>query len=408
MDEYNNIVGFSGRSIIQNENVKYLNSKSNEFFKKDNLFYNMQNVINNEFEKIYLLEGFFDVISMHKMGYKNTLGLMGTSFTNNHLNILNKELCKTIVLALDNDEPGFKATLNIAKILKQTDKILMTFDNYLEKYKDIDSLIQGNKRYFHEIEENNITVAEFLINKHFPNLIKVNVNEKLSLINEVEDFIAENGDLNLITYYSKILAEKTNLDYNDVKLKIEKKIEKLNHYKSKNIYLDNLKRERYIPISNNFSDKISNEINIKENYTILNQTKKTENNYVDFEKVNNDKMINLEKTLLTLMAINPKITFLFKTKLNYMNIEKIDKEYKKIKSILNILYEIKNDYSYGDVLKEIDNSNIIESLKKEYKNDVLKYINNIDEKKMYTLSEIYDQSNNIIAELTKYMKLKNY
>ena len=405
-DEFNNIVGFSGRTLSKNENVKYLNSKSNEFFKKDSLFYNMHNVINNELEKIYLVEGFFDVISMYKMGYKNVIGLMGTSFTNNHFNILSKEPCKTLVLALDNDEPGFKATMNISRILKPTEKVLMNFDNYLEKYKDIDSLIQGNKRYFHEIEENNITVSEFLINKHFPNGIKVNINEKLSLINELEDFIAENGDLNLISYYSKILADKTGLAYGDVKTKIESKIRKIDSNKSNNIYIDHLKKEQYLETPKAITNPVNKNNYDKENYHTLTQTKKIENNYIAFEKINEDKMINLEKTLLVLMAINPKTTFLFKTKLNYMNLEKNHKGYKKIKNILNMLYEINNNYSYKDVLKIIENSTLIENVKKNYANEVMKNISNIENKKICTISEIHDQSHDIINELKKYIKLK--
>ncbi len=405
-DEFNNIVGFSGRTLSKNENVKYLNSKSNEFFKKDSLFYNMHNVINNELEKIYLVEGFFDVISMYKMGYKNVIGLMGTSFTNNHFNILSKEPCKTLVLALDNDEPGFKATMNISRILKPTEKVLMNFDNYLEKYKDIDSLIQGNKRYFHEIEENNITVSEFLINKHFPNGIKVNINEKLSLINELEDFIAENGDLNLISYYSKILADKTGLAYGDVKTKIESKIRKIDSNKSNNIYIDHLKKEQYLETPKAITNPVNKNNYDRENYHTLTQTKKIENNYIAFEKINEDKMINLEKTLLVLMAINPKTTFLFKTKLNYMNLEKNHKEYKKIKNILNMLYEINNNYSYKDVLKIIENSTLIENVKKNYANEVMKNISNIENKKICTISEIHDQSHDIINELKNYIKLK--
>ena len=405
-DEFNNIVGFSGRTLSKNENVKYLNSKSNEFFKKDSLFYNMHNVINNELEKIYLVEGFFDVISMYKMGYKNVIGLMGTSFTNNHFNILSKEPCKTLVLALDNDEPGFKATMNISRILKPTEKVLMNFDNYLEKYKDIDSLIQGNKRYFHEIEENNITVSEFLINKHFPNGIKVNINEKLSLINELEDFIAENGDLNLISYYSKILADKTGLAYGDVKTKIESKIRKIDSNKSNNIYIDHLKKEQYLETPKAITNPVNKNNYDRENYHTLTQTKKIENNYIAFEKINEDKMINLEKTLLVLMAINPKTTFLFKTKLNYMNLEKNHKEYKKIKNILNMLYEINNNYSYKDVLKIIENSTLIENVKKNYANEVMKNISNIENKKICTISVIHVQSHDIINELKNYIKLK--
>ena len=106
------------------------------------------------------------------------------------------------------------------------------------------------------------------------------------------------------------------------------------------------------------------------------------------------------------MAINPKTTFLFKTKLNYMNLEKNHKEYKKIKNILNMLYEINNNYSYKDVLKIIENSTLIENVKKNYANEVMKNISNIENKKICTISEIHDQSHDIINELKNYIKLK--
>ena len=85
-------------------------------------------------------------------------------------------------------------------------------------------------------------------------------------------------------------------------------------------------------------------------------------------------MLNLKKTLLVLTAKKPKTTFLCKTKLNKMNHEKKHKVYKKIKNILNMHYEINNNYSYKHVLKIIENSTLIENVKKNYADEVMKNI----------------------------------
>ena len=106
------------------------------------------------------------------------------------------------------------------------------------------------------------------------------------------------------------------------------------------------------------------------------------------------------------MAKNQNTPFLFKTKLNYMNPEKKHKEYKKIENILNMVYEINKKYSYKDVLKIIENSTLIEYVKKNYAHEVMTNISKIENKKICTISEIHDQSHDIINELKNYIKLK--
>ena len=51
-----------------------------------------------------------------------------------------------------------------------------------------------------------------------------------------------------------------------------------------------------------------------------------------------------------------------------------------------------NNYSYRDVFKNIENSTLIENVKKNQANEVMKNITNMENKKICTISEIHDQS----------------
>jgi len=61
----------------------------------------------------YLVEGFFDVISLNKAGVVNCLAILGTNVSQTQINML-KKLGKKIILFLDGDQAGKKATVKIA------------------------------------------------------------------------------------------------------------------------------------------------------------------------------------------------------------------------------------------------------------------------------------------------------
>lgn len=85
-DIRNNVLGFGGRSIDQEQQPKYLNSPENYVFKKGSIFYGF----NWAKEKIkttgfsIIVEGYFDLVKMHLSGFNNTLASLGTALTDSH------------------------------------------------------------------------------------------------------------------------------------------------------------------------------------------------------------------------------------------------------------------------------------------------------------------------------------
>ena len=75
-----NVVGFGGRSLTQS-NPKYLNSPETEIFKKKEILYGFYEGLayTKERKRIIIVEGYFDVMSMHQEGFSETVAPMGTS-----------------------------------------------------------------------------------------------------------------------------------------------------------------------------------------------------------------------------------------------------------------------------------------------------------------------------------------
>ena len=85
-----NIVGFSGRIIQKSDMAKYINSPETEIFIKGDTFYHYYAALNSikKSKKVYLCEGFMDVIAYFKSTIPHAIALMGTAFTKNHLKAL--------------------------------------------------------------------------------------------------------------------------------------------------------------------------------------------------------------------------------------------------------------------------------------------------------------------------------
>ena len=71
-----------------------------------------------QYDLVILVEGAFDTIYMHQLGFKNTLGILGSNLSEKQHKLL-QGVCKQIYLLFDNDIGGSKAAINIGKVLKR-------------------------------------------------------------------------------------------------------------------------------------------------------------------------------------------------------------------------------------------------------------------------------------------------
>lgn len=110
-DSQGRVIGFGGRSMDGRE-PKYLNSPESSVFRKASTLYGLysaKGAIGKEGSAI-IVEGYFDLLSLRKAGFVNSVATMGTALTLEHLRNI-KRYAKAAYVLFDNDEAGKKAAL---------------------------------------------------------------------------------------------------------------------------------------------------------------------------------------------------------------------------------------------------------------------------------------------------------
>lgn len=243
-DQNNNIVGFSGRTLDENENIKYLNSKSSDFFNKESILYNFSNIKDSDLENIWIVEGFFDLISLKALGFNNVVSLMGLNFSDKHINLLKSNNIETINFCLDNDKAAFNAFVNFLKDIKD-DFNINVYGKYDFNLKDINELFLNDKIQAKNVLINYRSPIKYILDSILEfrkDYDKLTIARKLvSLINKIElyDPLTIDNDLN---YASKLLDINVDKLNESISIKLNKKINEL----SKNLaYLKQKNKFRY-------------------------------------------------------------------------------------------------------------------------------------------------------------------
>lgn len=119
-DERGRVVAFGARSLDPEEEPKYLNSPETPIYTKNRILYGFSQAKEaiRSTRSVVLMEGYFDVISAHMAGLSQSVGICGTSLTENHLKLLQRTGAETIYLCFDTDNAGQTATLRAIDLLE--------------------------------------------------------------------------------------------------------------------------------------------------------------------------------------------------------------------------------------------------------------------------------------------------
>ncbi|MDU5323427.1 MAG: DNA primase [Peptoniphilus harei] len=137
----NRIIGFGARAF-GDAKPKYLNSRETPIFHKGSNVFNI-NIISRESsrERIILVEGYMDVISLYNSGINYSVASLGTSLTIDQANII-KKMARDIYICYDSDSAGINATSRAIDIFLQASvkpKIIeleggLDPDDFIKKY----------------------------------------------------------------------------------------------------------------------------------------------------------------------------------------------------------------------------------------------------------------------------------
>ena len=116
-DLSNRCVGFGGRLIAPGE-PKYLNSGESAVYSKGHLLYNLNHarLAARREERLFLVEGYFDVLRLAQAGLECVVAPLGTALTESQAELV-KRYSKSVFLLYDSDKAGLRATFRAGDIL---------------------------------------------------------------------------------------------------------------------------------------------------------------------------------------------------------------------------------------------------------------------------------------------------
>ena len=165
-DQRGRAIGFGGR-VFDDSLPKYLNSPETPIFHKGRELYGLFQARHQlkDMERIYIVEGYMDVLALAQYGIRNVVASLGTAVTENHLERLYR-VCPQIIFCFDGDSAGQKAAWRAMEIalplLKEGRQIYFRF---MPEGDDPDTYVQKHGREKFEDTDNYVPLSNYLIDK---------------------------------------------------------------------------------------------------------------------------------------------------------------------------------------------------------------------------------------------------
>jgi DNA primase len=151
-DTQNRVIGFGGRAIVDETAPKYLNSPETVLYHKGKNLYGLnvaRKYIGRESGKVYVVEGYFDLLSMAQRGVRNVVAALGTAFTSEQIRLL-RRFVSDVSLLFDADEAGKNAALKAIRAFLREDVVPEVVllpegldpDEYCRRGLPVDTLLQ--------------------------------------------------------------------------------------------------------------------------------------------------------------------------------------------------------------------------------------------------------------------------
>mgnify|MGYP006279156361 CR=1 FL=1 len=245
----NKVIGFGGR-VLDNSQPKYMNSPDTPVFNKGYNLYGINILKNSSIDRVLLVEGYMDVISLNKYGINYAVASLGTALTNKQAKLL-KRYSKDIYICYDSDKAGLRAAEKALDVLYNEGinaRVVL-----LSKGKDPDDFIkEKGKKEFEKALDNSLNFVDYKI---YLNKNKVNLNTaegKIEFTKNIAKFLRKiKSSIELDVYINEI-SGSTGISAEAIKKEVEGKTINTSKrpYKDKYInkkYRDNIK-DRIMPV----------------------------------------------------------------------------------------------------------------------------------------------------------------
>lgn len=216
-----NIIAFSGRAMPgeDKQGGKYVNTSDTPVYKKSSNLFGMNFAKNVCSERVILVEGNMDVISLHQAGFTNAVAPLGTAFTTEQANLLAR-YTKEIVLTLDADAAGQKAIKRASQLLENTG--LRTRVVVIPDGKDPDEFIKKNgPDRFRALLEGAVSDIEYKLLTAAQDINLESEDGRLRYLTVAAEIVAGSDDIMTRDIYIGRLSEKYGVSRTALNAKVE-------------------------------------------------------------------------------------------------------------------------------------------------------------------------------------------
>jgi len=206
-DLHQRVVGFGGR-VIREGQPKYLNSPESSIYHKGEVLYGLQAAKRYATEKdcVIIVEGYFDLLTLHQYGLKHSVATLGTALTPQHIRTL-KRYTKNPIVLFDADEAGVKATLRALPLFLEEDVAGKTI--VLPKGEDPDGFLRkGNLEEFGKRVADAVPLVDFFFDRLMKTYDLKSVDGKVRVAREGVALLSKIPDKIRRNLYAKGLAER--------------------------------------------------------------------------------------------------------------------------------------------------------------------------------------------------------
>ncbi len=254
------VIAFGGRTLLSDKSVaKYVNSKESEIYVKSRSLYGIYFAKNEiaKRDRVYLVEGYLDVLSFHQLGLLNTVASSGTSLTVEQIRLM-KRFSENVTIMYDGDPAGIHAALRgIDMVLKEGMNVKVVL------FPDGDDPASFSRK--HTLEEVETFIArneqDFIGFK--TDLLLADAGrdplKRAGVINDIADSIAQIPDAVKRSVYTDDCAAKFNIDtgilFDRIRRTREKALadERAERDRERN-------RERYLEAQNTANEEVPAEV----------------------------------------------------------------------------------------------------------------------------------------------------
>ncbi|MFH1152214.1 MAG: DNA primase [Pseudomonadota bacterium] len=212
------VTGFGGR-VMDDSVPKYLNSPETPVYSKGRILYGLHLAKQycRQQDTVYIVEGYFDFLTLFQNGITNVVASLGTALTSDHVRILKGHVSRA-VLVFDSDAAGVNAARRSIDIFLAESldvRILVLPQGY-----DPDSFVMehGPESFIAEAK-NAMSIIDFLV-QTAEKKYGLSIEGRMSILDEIKPHLARIEDPAVQSLYLRDISQRLGIDEKAVREKV--------------------------------------------------------------------------------------------------------------------------------------------------------------------------------------------